>query len=93
MLTLLQSTPSFHVIKEFSFEEIFAPVNLEIGKCRMSVAEPIKLAVLITLKVGVMSRVATKYPKITKNYFAKGSTGRVFEAKRSIRNCSHAWTN
>ena len=32
------------VIKEFSFEEIYAPVNLGIGKCRMSVAEPLKLA-------------------------------------------------
>ena len=33
------------VIKEFSFDEIYAPVNLGIGKCRMSVAEPMKMAV------------------------------------------------
>ena len=33
------------VIKEFSFDEIYAPVNLGIGKCRLSVAEPIKMAV------------------------------------------------
>ncbi|MEC8099765.1 MAG: ATP phosphoribosyltransferase [Pseudomonadota bacterium] len=59
------------VIKEFSFEEIFAPVNLEIGKCRMSVAEPIKLAVTDDPKSWSHVRVATKYPKITKNYFAK----------------------
>ena len=59
------------VIKEFSFEEIFAPVNLEIGKCRMSVAEPIKLAVADDPKSWSHVRVATKYPKITKNYFAK----------------------
>jgi ATP phosphoribosyltransferase len=59
------------VIKEFSFEEIFAPVNLEIGKCRMSVAEPIKLAVNDDPKSWSHVRVATKYPKITKNYFAE----------------------
>ena len=59
----------------------------------MSVAEPIKLAVADNPKSWSHVRVATKYPKITKNYFAKRSTGRVFEAKRSIRNCSHAWTN
>ena len=58
------------VIKEFSFEEIFAPVNLEIGKCRMSVAEPIKLAVNDDPKSWSHVRVATKYPKITKKYFA-----------------------
>ena len=59
------------VIKEFSFEEIYAPVNLEIGKCRMSVAEPIKLAVADDPKSWSHVRVATKYPKITKNYFAE----------------------
>ena len=59
------------VIKEFSFEEIFAPVNLEIGECRMSVAEPIKLAVADDPKSWSHVRVATKYPKITKNYFAE----------------------
>ena len=28
------------VIEEFSFEEIYSPVNLGIGRCRLSVAEP-----------------------------------------------------
>ena len=58
------------VIKEFSFEEIYAPVNLGIGKCRMSVAEPLKLAVNDDPKSWSHVKVATKYPKITKNYFA-----------------------
>ena len=58
------------VIKEFSFEEIYAPVNLGIGKCRMSVAEPIKLAAADDPKSWSHVKVATKYPKITKNYFA-----------------------
>ena len=59
------------VIKEFSFEEIYAPVNLGIGKCRMSVAEPIKLAATDDPKSWSHVKVATKYPKITKNYFAE----------------------
>ena len=59
------------VIKEFSFDEIYAPVNLGIGKCRMSVAEPMKMAVTDDPKSWSHVRVATKYPKITKNYFAE----------------------
>ncbi len=59
------------VIKEFSFDEIYAPVNLGIGKCRMSVAEPTKLAEKDNPKSWSHVRVATKYPKITKNYFAE----------------------
>lgn len=59
------------VIKEFSFEEIYAPVNLGIGKCRMSVAEPLKLAVNDVPESWSHVKVATKYPKITKNYFAE----------------------
>ena len=59
------------VIKEFSLDEIYAPVNLGIGKCRMSVAEPIKLAAKDNPNSWSHVRVATKYPKITKNYFAE----------------------
>ena len=59
------------VIKEFSFEEIYAPVNLGIGKCRMSVAEPNKLAATDDPKSWSHVKVATKYPKITKKYFAE----------------------
>ncbi len=58
------------VIKEFSYEEIYAPVNLKIGFCRMSVAEPTKLAMKDDPSTWSHLRVATKYPKITKNYFA-----------------------
>ncbi len=32
------------VIEEFSYEEIYSPVNLGIGSCRLSVAEPFKMA-------------------------------------------------
>ena len=59
------------VIKEFSYEEIYAPVNLKIGKCRMSVAEPKKLAEKDDPNAWTHVKVATKYPVITKKYFAE----------------------
>ena len=58
------------VIKEFEFEEIYAPVNLGIGKCRLSVAEPTKMALKDDPKSWSHLKVATKYPKITKSHFA-----------------------
>ena len=54
------------VIEEFSFEEIYAPVNLRIGKCRLSVAESSKMALKDDPKTWSHLRIATKYPKITK---------------------------
>ena len=59
------------VIKEFSFEEIYAPVNLGIGSCRLSVAEPIELALKDDPKTWSHLKVATKYPNITKKHFAE----------------------
>lgn len=59
------------VIREFSYEEIYAPVNLKIGKCRMSVAEPKKLAEKDDPNAWTHVKVATKYPVITKKYFAE----------------------
>ncbi len=58
------------VIREFSYEEIYAPVNLEIGKCKMCIAEPTKIALEDDPSTWSHLQVATKYPKITKNYFA-----------------------
>lgn len=58
------------VIKEFNYEEIYAPVNLGIGKCRMSVAEPNQLALEDDPTSWSHLEVATKYPKITKEHFA-----------------------
>ena len=48
------------VIKEFSFEEIYAPVNLGIGLCRLSVAEPIELALKDDPKTWSHLKVETK---------------------------------
>ena len=57
------------VIKEFEFEEIYAPVNLGIGKCRLSVAEPPKMALKDAPKSWSHLKVATKYPKIRDLFF------------------------
>jgi len=58
------------VIEEFSHEEIYAPVNLGIGVCRLSVAEPFKMALKDDPKTWSHLKIATKYPKITKKHFA-----------------------
>ena len=59
------------VIEEFSYEEIYSPVNLGIGSCRLSVAEPFKMALKDDPKAWTHLKIATKYPKITKKHFAQ----------------------
>ena len=56
------------VIDEFNFSELYAPVDLGIGKCRLSLAMP-KGAPPIDLTASHI-RVATKYPTITRAWFA-----------------------
>ncbi len=58
------------VLMEFDFPEVYAPVDLRIGECRLVVAEPAEL--LKTDDPGRWShiRVATKYPEITRRHFA-----------------------
>ncbi len=57
------------VLLEFGFTELYAPVDLGIGRCRLSVAAP---AALHAEDVRALShvRVATKYPNITRKHFA-----------------------
>ena len=59
------------VIEEFNYEEIYSPVNLGIGRCRLSIAEPIKMALKDDPKAWTHLKIATKYPKITKKHFAR----------------------
>jgi ATP phosphoribosyltransferase len=54
------------VIDEFDYSELYAPVDLGIGKCRLSVAVP-KDAV--EDKAAGHLRVATKYPGITRRHY------------------------
>ncbi|ETI65229.1 ATP phosphoribosyltransferase [Sphingobium sp. C100] len=56
------------VVEEFDYSELYAPVDLDIGHCRLSVAEPVDAA---DEDQAAMShvRVATKYPHLTRRYF------------------------
>lgn len=59
------------VLAEFDYQDIYQPLDLGIGTCRLSVASfPAQAK-----EIGHAShiRVATKYPNITKNYFASRS--------------------
>lgn len=57
------------VIDEFSYSELYAPVDLGIGHCRISVAEPADLAANDDPQRWSHVRVATKYPSITRRHF------------------------
>ena len=58
------------VLAEFDHPEIYAPVDLGIGHCRMVVACPAELAGRDDPRTWSHVRVATKYPNLTKTYFA-----------------------
>ncbi len=58
------------VLMEFDHPEIYAPVDLEVGRCRLSVAEPEELAAREDPKRWSHLRIATKYPKVTRRHFA-----------------------
>ena len=58
------------VLAEFDHPEIYAPVDLGIGHCRMVVACPTKLAENDDPRRWSHVRVATKYPHLTKAYFS-----------------------
>lgn len=57
------------VIDEFDYSELYAPVDLDIGHCRISVAEPTALAAGDDPRSWSHVRVATKYPNLTRKYF------------------------
>ncbi|MCK5445694.1 MAG: ATP phosphoribosyltransferase [Rhodospirillaceae bacterium] len=59
------------VLMEFESSEIYAPLDLGVGRCRMSVAEPKDLSETDDPTSWSHVRVATKYPEITKRHFAK----------------------
>jgi ATP phosphoribosyltransferase len=59
------------VLEEFSYEELYAPVDLNIGHCRLSVAMPQEDAALEHKNRHSHIRVATKYPNLTARHYAK----------------------
>ena len=58
------------VLMEFDYPEIYAPVDLGIGRCRLVVAEPRDLVESDDPARWSHIRVATKYPAITRAHFA-----------------------
>lgn len=59
------------VLMEFDYPDIYSPIDLGIGGCRMSLAAPKDLADDEELWNQSHIRVATKYPNITKKFFAE----------------------
>ncbi|NYH94446.1 ATP phosphoribosyltransferase [Novosphingobium marinum] len=56
------------VVEEFAYPDLYAPVDLDIGHCRLSVAEP---AEDDAARPGPAShlRIASKYPNLTRRHF------------------------
>ena len=65
------------VLMEFDYPDLYAPVDLGVGRCRIAVAEPAAMVaepaeLVATDEPSRWShvRVATKYPEITRAHFA-----------------------
>ncbi|MEM8799674.1 MAG: ATP phosphoribosyltransferase [Pseudomonadota bacterium] len=60
------------VLMEFDYEDIYAPVDLGIGRCRISVARPKRTssADFDAARRSGHIRIATKYPHIARRHFA-----------------------
>ncbi len=58
------------VLGEFDYPEIYAPLDLGIGVCRIAVAEPADEAGMTDFSRLSRVRVASKYPNTTRRHFA-----------------------
>ncbi len=58
------------VLMEFDYPEIYAPLDLGIGHCRLSVCEPADISADDDPRSWSHIRVATKYPRLTARHFA-----------------------
>ena len=58
------------VLMEFDYPEIYAPLDLGIGHCRVSVAGPTDWVGTVETRTWSRIRVATKYPNIARRHFA-----------------------
>ena len=58
------------VLMEFDYPEIYAPLDLKVGRCRLAVAEPREMVAGDDPARWSHVRVATKYPKIPRRHFA-----------------------
>jgi ATP phosphoribosyltransferase len=55
------------VVEEFAYSDLYAPVDLDIGHCRLSVAEPVGAENGSTSHL----RVASKYPNLTRRHYER----------------------
>lgn len=58
------------VLMEFDYPELYAPLDLDIGHCRVSVAGPSGWVDTAETREWSRVRVATKYPNIARRHFA-----------------------
>ena len=58
------------VLMEFDYPDLYAPLDLGIGRCRMAVAEPADVARSDDPSRWSHVNVATKYPETTRRHFA-----------------------
>jgi len=56
------------VVEEFAYSDLYAPVDLKIGHCRLSVAEPAGAGANAD-KPASHLRVASKYPSLTRRHY------------------------
>jgi ATP phosphoribosyltransferase len=56
------------VVEEFAYPDLYAPVDLDIGHCRLSVAEPAGRSAADSAS---HLRVASKYPNLTRRHFER----------------------
>jgi len=55
------------VVEEFAYADLYAPVDLQFGRCRLSVAEPVVRSE--DAETASHLRVASKYPNLTRRHF------------------------
>ena len=58
------------VLMEFDYPEVYAPLDLGIGRCRVSVAESVETAGMDDSSRWSQIRVASKYPNIARRHYA-----------------------
>jgi len=58
------------VLAEFAYSELYAPLDLRVGRCRMVVAELAEMRETDDPAGWSHIRIATKYPNLTRAYFA-----------------------
>lgn len=59
------------VLLEFDYSDLYAPLDLNIGHCRLSLAESEHMPPENSLASASHVKVATKYPNLTRKFFAE----------------------